>query len=143
MNDRLKKALMNRLSAVLKFTENPKQQPYKYKDLMTKEEVEVKTLEDLPCEFMLFMQDTDLVSKQKNSLRDGLDSFLRDCNNKWEYFTGDHLHPVPNATSFNKETYNPTLGYYAMKNKKVLWVKKCGEVRVNYLKHVLSELKGL
>ena len=142
MNDRLKKALANRLSAVLKFVENQKQ-PYKYKDLVSKVEVELKTLDEVPCEFSLMMQDPDLVSKQKNSLRDELNVFFRKCNNSWESFTGDHLHPVPNSSSFNKETYNPTLGYYAMKNKKVLWLKKCGEVRVNYLKHVLNELKNV
>ena len=47
MNDRLKKALANRLSAVLKFVENQKQ-PYKYKDLVSKAEVELKTLDELP-----------------------------------------------------------------------------------------------
>lgn len=141
MNDRLKKALVSRLSAVLKFVEK-QDTPYKYKDLVTKAEVELKTLAELPCEYMLMMQDTDLVNKQKNGLRSELDVFFRECDKAWEFFTGDHLHPVPNSVSFNKETYNPTLGYYAMKNNKVLWLKKCGEVRVNYLKHVLSELKN-
>lgn len=141
MNERLKKSLVNRLSLVLKFVENQKQ-PYKYKDLVSKVEVEVKELSDLPCEFSLLMQDPELVSKQKNSLRDELNVFFREFNKTWEYFTGDHLHPVPNSVTFNKETYNPTLGYYAMKNNKVLWLKKCGEVRVNYLKHLLSELKN-
>ena len=79
MNERLKKSLVNRLSLVLKFVENQKQ-PYKYKDLVSKVEVEVKELSDLPCEFSLLMQDPELVSKQKNSLRDELNVFFRECN---------------------------------------------------------------
>lgn len=142
MNERLQKAVKKRITAMLKFVEDQKT-PYKYKDLSTKEEVELKTLEDFPCEFMLMMQDPDLVSKQKNSLRPELNAFLTQCNKSWEFFTGDHLHPVPNTMTFNKEKYNPTLGYYGMKNNKALWTKKCGEVRVNYLKHVLSNLENV
>lgn len=141
MNERLQKALTKRLTAILNFVKDQKQ-PYKYKDLTTKTEVELKTLEELPCEFMLFMQDADLVSKQKNSLRPELDAFLTECNKSWQHFTGDHLHPVPNSEGFNKETYNPTLAYYAMKNAKVLWTKKSGAVRVEYIKHLMSELKN-
>ena len=71
-----------------------------------------------------------------------VDLFLKECNKTWEHFTGDNLHPVPNNIAFNKETYNPTLAYYAMKNKKVLWVKKCGEARTLYIKHILLTLKA-
>lgn len=141
MNERLKKALKQRLSSILNFVSDQKN-PYKYKDLVSKEEVEIKTLDELQCEFMLMMQDPDLVSKNKNSLRDELNDFIKECNKNWEYFSGDHLHPVPNSMSFNKETFNPTLAYYAMKKNKTLWMKKCGEVRVHYLKHLLSELKN-
>lgn len=142
MNERLQKALSKRLTAMLNFVANQKT-PYKYKDLSTKTEVEIKTLDELPCEFMLMMQDADLVNRQKNSLRSELVDFLRDCDKKWEYFSGDHLHPVPNKTDFDKSTYNPTLAYYALKRNKVLWTKKSGEVRILYLKHLMSELKNV
>lgn len=141
MNERLQKALKDRLSSILNFVSDQKK-PYKYKDLVSKEDVEIKSLDELQCEFMLMMQDPDLVSKNKNSLRDELNVFIKECNKKWEYFSGDHLHPVPNSMSFNKDTFNPTLAYYAMKKNKALWTKKCGEVRVHYLKHLLSELKN-
>lgn len=140
MKEYLKKALESRLSSILKFVDS-KTKEYEMVDLQTKEKVKFLKVEDLPDEFTLLVGDKTLSNKGVSLLPE-VDLFLKECNKTWEHFTGDNLHPVPNNIAFNKETYNPTLAYYAMKNKKVLWVKKCGEARTLYIKHILLTLKA-
>lgn len=136
MKDYMKKALSERLNLVLKFVEG-KTKEYTMSDLQTKEKVKFLKLEDLPCEFELMVNDKTLSAKGV-SLYQEVDAFLKECNKSWDNFTGDHLHPVPNNLDFDKEKYNPTLGFYGMKRNKALWQKKSGVARVAYLKHVLT-----
>lgn len=141
MKEHLVKALQSRLETVLKFVEG-KTKVYKHHDLMNDVKSELVKVEDLPCEFNLMLGDKALVNKAKTSYHPELWDFLKNANKTWEHFTGDNLYPVPNTFGFDKEKFNPTLAHYAMKKNGVLWTKKSGLVRVDYLKHLLKELSA-
>lgn len=141
MKDHLKKALKARLSLVLNFVEG-KTKEYKHHDLMNDVKTTFLKVEDLPCEFSLMLGDKSLVNKAKNSYHNELWDFVKESNKTWEFFTGDHTNPVPNVFGHDVEKYNPTLAFYAMKKNGVLWTKKSGLVRVDYLKHLLMELEN-
>lgn len=118
-----------------------KDKVYKYTDLLNGgSEVEINKLEDLPCEFFLLLGDKNLVSKSKNSLLPEVQEFIFEANKCFEFFTGDHLHPVPNKKGHDCDEYNPTLGYYALKRSGSLWLKKSGDVRIAYIQHLIDEL---
>ena len=139
MNDNQVKNLKLFLAKLINFVDG-KTKEYSFTKIESNEKTLVYKLEDLPCEFTLMVYDKSLVNKQKNGLQSEIQEFLNNFSKQWEFFTGDLLHPIPNSKSFNKELYNPTLGYYGMKNNKSLWVKKCGEVRLDYLKSLSETL---
>ena len=136
ITERSKTALTKRLGKIIDFVTG-KTKEYKYTDLQSKEQFTCVSIADLPCEFILLMNDPDLVNKQKTSLRPDVWEYIKQKNTVFEFFTNDHLHPVPNTKTFDVEKYNPTMGYYGMKNSKSLWLKKSGEVRLEYIKHLL------
>lgn len=140
MKDYLAKALKARLELMYNFAQGKGSKEYKHVDLLNGVETKYVKLEDFPCEFTLLLGDKTLVNKAKNSYHPEVWEFMKNANKTWEYFTGDHLHPVPNVFGHG-ENYNPTLAYYAMKKHNVLWLKKSGDVRRNYLEHLLECLK--
>ena len=142
MNTRLVNALNKRLVLVKNFLDG-KTKEYVYHDLASDTKTVITNVEELPCEFYLLMGDKELVNRQKNSLRSELNDFVKMANTSFTYFTGDHLHPVPNSATFDKETYNPTLAYYGLKRNKAFWVKKSGQVRYLYLDHLMVVLAHL
>lgn len=139
MKEYLVRALHSRLSLILNFV-NGKSKKYDYKDLFNGTETEILNVVDLPCEFFLLLGDKTLVTKSKNSLLPEVQKFIFDVNKSFEFFTGDNLHPVPNKKGYDVDNYNPTTAFYAMKKGGDLWVKKSGEVRIEYLNHLLSNL---
>lgn len=136
---------------ILNFLQEPKTS-YKYTDLSSDTKSEIFVIEDLPPEFFLFLSEKTFCGYKKvngksvvlnDRLHPDLNSLLFYFHTQWQYFTGDHCHPIPVKKEFNKETYIPTLAYYAVKVRKLLWVKENLELRKDYLQSLVALIDSI
>lgn len=137
--------LKKHLLSILKFV-NGEVSSYTYRNLLTDEVTEYKDLNGYPCEFFLLLSNKKLCRKyiqgtkvktDKSQLNLDLYIFINNVNYKWEYYTQDSLHPVPNSPDFNRDTFNASLCHTQSKAKGALWLKGYGKMRVAYIEHLL------
>lgn len=150
LNNQINPVLLNKfrmhIICILNFLQLPKTS-YKYVDLLAETKTDILLVEDLPDEFSLFLSDKafcgyKLVNGKRvvllNQLHPSLNVLFYHFNKQWQYYTGDFCNPIPVKKEFDKSVYNPTLAYYAVKNKKLLWVKENLELRKDYLQSLIA-----
>lgn len=136
---------------ILNFLQNPKTS-YKYVDLSRDLKVDLVNLGDLPDIFYLLLGDKDFCHtfvkhgkrvRDYNQLNGSLTSLIFGFDKQWQYFTGDHCHPIPLKKDFNRDTYNAALGYYSLKKKNLYWVGENLELRKDYLRELIKYIDSI
>ena len=148
MHEEILIILKKHILQILKFVNNEDKE-FIYHDLVTDQKISFKDLKGFPCEFFLFLSNKSLCRKyiqgtqirtDKSQLNPELWVFIHNVTNKWEYFSGDHLYPVPHTKSFNKETYNSGMINIQRKAEGTLWLKEMKELRIEYLQFILFNI---
>lgn len=135
----MSQSLKNRLRIIIDFVEN-KTQIYKYKDLLNDTQKDIEDLKELPCEFTLLVNDPSLSIKRGYlTYKPQIWELIQNFNNQWEFFTKDHLNPIPIKPNIN-ESYNSGLIQTSLKSKGLLWDKSMKDMRLLYLKDFYNYL---